>query len=78
MTEHEPMNGRVIPLSGGGSASGSGGPPPTERPECRWCGDEVVRQDDGRAFHLDATPACRRLSDAYPRKPVGWQPARSR
>ena len=73
----EPLNGQVIPLAGGGSASGSGGPPPpVERPGCQPCGDEVVTQDDGRAFHLDGTPACRSLTDAYGRKPVGWQPTR--
>ena len=72
--QHEPLNGQVIPLAGGGSASGSGGPPPATRPGCGYCGDEVVAQDDGRAFHLDGSPACRSITDAYPRKPVGWQP----
>ena len=55
--------GRVVPLSGGGSASGSGGPRPAAG--CRWCGDEVVRQD-GRAFHLQ--PRVRQAQPAYPRK----------
>jgi len=72
--QHEPLNGHVIPLGGGGSASGSGGPLPATRPGCGYCGDEVVAQDDGRAFHLDGSPACRSITDAYPRKPVGWQP----
>lgn len=72
--QHEPLNGQVIPLRGGGSASGSGGPTPAIRPGCGYCGDEVVAQDDGRAFHLDGSPACRSITDAYPRKPVGWQP----
>jgi hypothetical protein len=70
----EPLNGAAIPLRGGGSASGSGGPTPAIRPGCGYCGDEVVAQDDGRAFHLDGSPACRSITDAYPRKPVGWQP----
>jgi hypothetical protein len=71
--EKEPLNGQVLPL-GGGSANGSGGPPPTERPGCGYCGDDVVRQDDGRTFHLDGSPACRNRTDPYARKPVGWQP----
>jgi hypothetical protein len=72
----EPLNGQVIPLRGGGSASGSGGPEPVQRPGCRYCADELVRQDDGRTFHLDGTPACKKRVDAYARKPVGWQPPR--